>query len=70
MKKWAEFMRVWREMRNEKLNDFFCTRNIIRVKAARRMRWAAQEARMGEKLNAYVVQDVICTDCTLINDSC
>jgi hypothetical protein len=38
-------------MRN--LNDLYSTPNIIRVIKSRRMRWAGNVARMGEKRDAY-----------------
>jgi hypothetical protein len=40
---------VWRKLHNEKLNDLYCSPNIVRVIKSRRMRWAAHVARMGGK---------------------
>ena len=39
----------WRSLRNEKLNDFYSSPNIVRVIKSRRMRWAGHVARMGEE---------------------
>ena len=36
-------------LHNEKLNDLYCSPNIVRVIQSRRMRWAGQVARMGEE---------------------
>ena len=35
-----EVTREWRKLHNEKLNDLYCSHNIIRVIKSRRMRWA------------------------------
>jgi hypothetical protein len=43
----------WRKLHNEELNNFYSTPSIIRLMKSRRMRWAGQVARMGEKRNAY-----------------
>ena len=37
----------WRKLRNEELNDLYCSPNIVRVINSRRMRWAGHVARMG-----------------------
>jgi hypothetical protein len=42
----------WRRLHNEELNDVYSSPNIIRVIKSRRMRWAGQVARMGEKRGA------------------
>jgi hypothetical protein len=42
----------WRRLHNEELNDLYSSRNIIRVIKSRRMRWAGQVARVGEKTGA------------------
>ena len=38
----------WRRLRNEELNDLYCSPNIVRVIKSRRMRWAGDVARIGE----------------------
>jgi hypothetical protein len=43
----------WRKLHNEGLHDLYCSRSIIRIIKARRVRWAGHVARMGEKRNAY-----------------
>jgi hypothetical protein len=40
----------WRKLHNEDLNDLYSSLNIIRVIKSRRMRWAGNVARMGEKM--------------------
>ena len=39
----------WRRLHNEKLNDLYCSPNIVRVIKSRRMRWAGHVARMGRR---------------------
>jgi len=39
----------WRKLHNEELNDMYCSHNIVRVMKSRRMRWAGNVARMGER---------------------
>jgi hypothetical protein len=39
----------WRKPHNEKLNDLYCSPNIVRVVKSRRMRWAGRVARVGER---------------------
>jgi len=34
---------------NEKLNDLYCSPNIVRVVTSRRMRWVGHVARMGRR---------------------
>ena len=38
-----------------KVNNLYCTPNIIRVIKSRRIRWAGHVARMGETRSAYSV---------------
>jgi len=38
----------WRKLHNEKLNDLYCSPNIVRVIKSRRKRWAGHVACMGE----------------------
>ena len=45
----------WRKLHNEKLNDLYCSLNIIRVIKTRRKRWAGNEACMGERRDVYRV---------------
>jgi hypothetical protein len=43
----------WRRLCNEELNGLYSSPNIIRVIKSRRMKWAGNVARMGEKRGAY-----------------
>jgi hypothetical protein len=43
----------WRKLHNEELHNFYSSPSIIRMMKSRRMRWAGQVARMGEKRHAY-----------------
>jgi len=45
----------WMRLRNEELNDFYSSPNIMRVIKSRRMRWAGHAARMGEQREVYRV---------------
>ena len=45
----------WRRLRNEELNDLYCSSNIVRVIKSRRMGWAGHVARMGEERGVYRV---------------
>jgi hypothetical protein len=45
----------WRKLHNEELNDRYSSPNIVRVVNSRRMRWAEQEARMGEERGGHWV---------------
>jgi hypothetical protein len=38
----------WRKFQNEELHDLYSSRNIVRVRKSRRMRWAWNVVRMGE----------------------
>jgi hypothetical protein len=42
-----------RKLHNEELNALCCSPNIIRVIKSRRMRWAGNVARMGERRGVY-----------------
>jgi len=37
----------WRRLHHEKLDDLYCSPNIVRVIKTRRMRWVKHVARMG-----------------------
>ena len=39
----------WRRLHNVKLNDLYCSPNIVHVLKSRKMRWAGHVARMGEE---------------------
>jgi hypothetical protein len=41
--------REWRKLHNEEHHDLYSSPNILRVIKLRRMRWAVQVVRMGEK---------------------
>ena len=45
----------WRKLRNEELNDLYCSSNIVRVIKSRRMRWAGHVARMEEGRGVHKV---------------
>jgi len=45
----------WRKLHDEKLNNLYCSPNIVRVIKSRRMRWAEHVARMGERRGVYRV---------------
>jgi hypothetical protein len=40
---------------NEKLNDLYCSPNIVRVIKPRRIRWAGHVERMGKRRGVYRV---------------
>ena len=42
-----EVKEEWRNLRNEELDDLYCSPNIILVIKSRRVRWAGHVARMG-----------------------
>jgi hypothetical protein len=39
----------WRKLHNKELHDLYSSSSIIRIIKSRRMRWAGNVARMGEK---------------------
>jgi hypothetical protein len=43
----------WRKLHNEELYDLYSSPRIIRIIKLRRMRWAGNVTRMGEKKNVY-----------------
>jgi 3-oxoacyl-ACP reductase-like protein len=45
----------WRKLHNEELHDLYSSPNIVRVIKSRRMRWAGNIARLGEKRDVYMV---------------
>jgi len=45
----------WTKLHMEELNELYCSLNIFRVIASRRMRWAGYIARMGEYIGVYRV---------------
>ena len=45
----------WRKLRNEELNDLYCSPNIVWAIKSRRMKWAWHVARMVEKRDIYRV---------------
>jgi hypothetical protein len=51
----GEITREWRKLHHEKLNDLYCSPNVVRVIKSRRMRWVGHVARMGESRGVYRV---------------
>jgi hypothetical protein len=43
----------WRKLHNEELHNLYCSPSVIRMTKSKRMSWAGNVARMGEKRNAY-----------------
>jgi hypothetical protein len=43
----------WKKLRNEGLNDLYCSPNNFRVIKYKRMRWAGHVASMGERRGVY-----------------
>jgi hypothetical protein len=43
----------WRKLHNEELHNLYSSPSTIRMIKSKRMRWAGNVARMGEKRNAY-----------------
>jgi hypothetical protein len=48
-----EVTEEWRKLRNEELNDLYCSPNIVRVIKSRRKRWAGHVALIGERRGVY-----------------
>jgi hypothetical protein len=48
-----EVTEEWRKLHNEELFDLHCSPNIILVIKLRRVRWAGQVVRTGERRSAY-----------------
>jgi len=42
-----------RKLHNERLNDMYCSPNIVRVIKSRRISWAGHVARIGERRGVY-----------------
>jgi hypothetical protein len=47
-----EIIRGWRELHNEELHNLYCSPNIIRMFKSKRVIWAKNITRIGEKRNA------------------
>jgi len=45
----------WRKLHNEKLNDLYCSPNIVLVMKLRIMRWAGHITRVGKSRGVYMV---------------
>jgi hypothetical protein len=45
----------WRKLHNKELRDLYFSPSVIRMIKSRRMKWAWNEARMGENRNAQVI---------------
>jgi hypothetical protein len=43
----------WRKLHNEELHNMYTSPSIIIIIKSRRMRWAGNMARIGEKRNVY-----------------
>jgi hypothetical protein len=43
----------WRKLHSEEPNDLYCSPNIFRVIKSRRLRWAGNVERMGERRGVY-----------------
>jgi hypothetical protein len=44
---------VWRQLHNKKLNELYCSPNIVRVIKSRIMRWAWHVAGKGERRGVH-----------------
>jgi hypothetical protein len=53
--KWDEVTGEWRKLRNEEINDLYCSPNIIQVIQSRSMKWMEHLARLGERRGVYRV---------------
>jgi hypothetical protein len=53
--KWDEVTGEWRKLHNEKLNDLYCSPNIVRAIKWIRLRWVGHVARMGDRIGVYRV---------------
>jgi hypothetical protein len=47
----------WRKLHNEELHNFYSSPKIIRMIKSKGMRWAGHVARMGAKMNAYMIME-------------
>jgi len=45
----------WRQLRNEELNDLYCSPSIVRMIKSRRISWAGHVARVGQWRGVYTV---------------
>jgi predicted ATP-grasp superfamily ATP-dependent carboligase len=50
-----EVTEKWTKLRNEELNDLYCSPNIIRIIKSKRLIWARQVECMGKKTGTYKV---------------
>ena len=50
-----EYIKEWRKLRNEELNDLYYSPNFVRVIQSRTMRWTGHVARMGVGRGIYRV---------------
>jgi hypothetical protein len=49
LRKMDKVIGEWRKLHNEELNGLYSSPNILRLIKSRRMSWAGQVARMGER---------------------
>jgi len=50
-----EVTREWRKLHNQRLNDMYCSPNIVRVLKSRRIGWAENVARIRERRSVFRV---------------
>ena len=50
-----EVTEEWRKLRNEEINDLYCSSSTVRMIKSRRIRWAGHVARMWERIDVYRV---------------